>query len=641
MKEVKHSLGVIASSIQIVNHAREIAEELNEDIRLSLKGLHDAIPVGKDMERSGVEVIVSRGGTSHILRDNLRIPVLSIPLTSFDILTSVHKAASLGKRILLTTSRNKISRIEIFEKLFHIELEQGIYYDSDSLENVIFSAQNQGFEVIIGGTISVQFAKKYGLKGVELQTAKETVASMIEDAKSVARSRREEQEKSLRYRCIIDSTSEGIIAVDRDGFITTTNKTAREALKIADKDITGRHVTNYIPKAEILNVLETQRGVLNKLEKIDHDLFVGNHIPIMIGNEIAGGVSTFKDITNVMRAENEVRRSFAKGLMAKYSIADFVHKSPLVKEVINRALRFAESDYTILITGETGTGKEILAHSIHNLGQRKKGPFVSINCAALPDHLLESELFGYEEGAFTGARKGGKPGLFEIAHKGTIFLDEIGATPHSVQARLLRVLQEKEVMRIGGDRLIPIDVRVIAATNKNLNEEVQKGMIREDLFFRLKVLSVHIPPLRERSEDIPLIVQELINRSSRKHRTNPLTIPDPFVMKLMEYPWPGNVRQLENFIESLILLTGLEFSPRIFHQLHRELLEYRVAKEKPVATEATSLKDYLNLKSRESEAELIGKALEDANFCKSRAAKRLGISRTTLWRKLKEAEEPR
>ena len=627
-------LGVIGSSIPLITCVRQIAEEENEDIQISLKGLEEAIPVGKEMEKAGVEVIVGRGGTSHLLRENLHIPVLTIPLTYLDILSSVKEAAQMGKRIFLITFRNKLSRTEIFEELFPIEFAQGIYYDTDSLEKVISSAAKQGYDVIIGGGVSMRFAKEYGLRSVELDTAKETVASVIEDAKAVAKSNKEEQAKTQRYRSIIDATSEGIIAVDQNGLITTINKSAREALKVNHGDPIGKPLKEYIARAQILRVLQTRKPLFNRLEKIKKDLFVSNHLPIMVGSEVIGGVSTFKDITNVMRAENEVRRSFAKGLVAKYSIDDFIHRSPIMKEVIKKAEKFSASDSTLLLSGETGTGKEILAHSLHNLGPRKKGPFVSINCAALPDQLLESELFGYEEGAFTGSRRGGKPGLFEIAHKGIIFLDEIGATSHSVQTRLLRVLQEKEVMRVGGDRLIPVDVRILAATNRDLSEEVHEGRMRDDLFFRLNVLHIQIPPLRDRIEDIPLLASVLMQRTSKKYELPLLRIPEAAMMRLKEYSWPGNVRQLENFVERLILLSQSGFNTDIFRELYRELMKDPSAKEPRGEEALPSLHDAQRSRG-ESEAVIIRRALEKAQFSKTKAAKKLGISRTTLWRRLK------
>ena len=635
MSKKKYKIGFIASSVQLVNHARKISEELGYDIQVSSSGLDEAISIGRDMEASGVEVIVSRGGTSNMLRESLRIPVLSIPLTYFDIFTSVKKAVAFGKKVMIAVFRNKLSGIESFEEVFNINILQGIYSNYDSLEKVIQSAQNQGYDVVIGGGVTMQIAKKCDLKIVELETAKETIASIIEDAKSVVKSRRKDQEKAQRYQSIIDSTSEGIIAVDQHCEITAINKMAKTFLKIADLDIVGKPISNYINRPSVVNVMETGKPDFNKLEKINRDQFISNHVPIIVDSKIIGGVSTFKDISNVVRAENEVRRSFAKGLIAKYNLADFIHNSKVIKNTLNRAVKFADSDSTILIMGDTGTGKEILAHSTHNLGPRKRFPFVSINCSALPDQLLESELFGYEEGAFTGSRRGGKPGLFEIAHHGTIFLDEIGTTPGNVQARLLRVLQEKEVMRIGGDRMIPVDVRVIAATNKNLAEEVHEGRFREDLFFRINVLNIDIPPLRERAEDIPLLMKALVKNAAKKYDLIPLSIPDSFVKKLLNYYWPGNVRQLETFIEKLTLLSDSKFNSEVFNQLLQELYEYPSTSENHSEVVKKSLKDTVQYKNQEVEAKMIRKALAETNFSKSKTAEKLGISRASLWRKLK------
>jgi transcriptional regulator with PAS, ATPase and Fis domain len=383
-------------------------------------------------------------------------------------------------------------------------------------------------------------------------------------------------------------------------------------------------------------VLSTETPENNKLEKINGELFVTSHIPIVNGDRAVGAVSTFRHVSNVIRAENEVRRSFAKGLIAKYFLDDFIYSSPLIQEVIHKVKRFAASDSTVLITGETGTGKEILAHSIHNLSLRQKGPFVSINCAALPDQLLESELFGYEEGAFTGSKRGGKSGLFELAHGGSLFLDEISATPLSVQIRLLRVLQEKEVMRIGGDRLIPIDVRIIAAANRNLQEEVLAGRLREDLFFRLNVLNIYIPPLRERIEDLPLLVEALIRRLSAKYHSPTFSIASSYTRILMTYSWPGNVRQLENFLEKFLLLSENKFDPRVFQNLFHELTSApdtpTPQTQKPSIYSSASYAD----QEKENQVQIIRRALENAQYSRTKAAQLLGISRTTLWRKIKE-----
>jgi propionate catabolism operon transcriptional regulator len=284
------------------------------------------------------------------------------------------------------------------------------------------------------------------------------------------------------------------------------------------------------------------------------------------------------------------------------------------------------TDSTVLLQGESGTGKEMLAQGIHLASRRKKGPFVAINCAALPENLLESELFGYEEGSFTGARKGGKPGLFELAHHGTIFLDEMGELPLILQARLLRVLQEREVMRIGGSKVIPVDVRVIAATNRKLVDQVHQGLFREDLFFRLAILVLRIPPLRERKEDIPLLIEAFIRDWNK---TNRLHLTDDDIRKLQSYSWPGNVRELSNFIErAMVLLEAGEsidlFDPNVWINAERQ----------PMHKTNVSF-ETMGPGTEETEEEYIKRVLKEEGGNMGRAAKRMGMHRSTLWRKIK------
>ena len=633
----KLKIGFIGSTKQFINNAQTLSYQQSEYVegRFALATLDEAVPIGKSMQREGIEVIISRRATAQLLRESLAIPVLSVPFTAFDLLLNVKEAASLGRKVLLTTFPSRLENLEILEGIFDIELVTGVFQDSKSLENVIIWGKSQGCKVVIGAGNSMKFAQKQGMVGVEIHTSEEAIASTIEDAKSIARSRRDEQEKSLRYRAIIDSMSEGIIAVNKKGAITTVNRATKDLLNIIDGEAIGKHIAQYIPNTSILEVVGTQNQRLNQVEKINQDHFVISHIPITDGQEIVGGILTFKDISNVMKAENEVRRSFAKRLIAKYNLDDFIHRSWTIKELINKVRKFAATDLTVLITGETGTGKEILAQSIHNLGPHRKGPFVSINCAALPEQLLESELFGYEEGAFTGSRRGGKLGLFELAHNGTIFLDEIGATPLSVQAKLLRVLEEREVMRVGGDRLIPITVRVIASANQNLSHEVQAGRFREDLFFRLNVLAFHIPPLRDRIEDLPLLVNELVIKSSWRYRFPPIEIPSRYINMLKQLLWPGNVRQLVNFIEKMVILSEGEFNPQVFEKLYAELLDYSLIHEEAMGQARLSLLQMIRQKTRKDETEMIRRVLEEAQFSKTEAARKLGVSRTTLWRKLK------
>jgi transcriptional regulator with PAS, ATPase and Fis domain len=632
-KITKLSVGAILSNQDLINKINRLAKIKFDQVHTGLvMGMDEAIPVGIDMENNGADVIIARRGTAEFLRERLHIPVLALMANPLDILITMKKAVMFGRQILITTFRKQLNGMEVLEEIFNVRIIQGVYHDSASLEQVIVAAKEKGVDVIIGGGVSMKYAHQCGLKGIELYISEEALAFTIEDALSVAGLNRQEQEKLQKYQCIVDSTPDAIISINRSGGTTTMNKAAKKLFNIGDDNPESHALIDFLPKSNMMKIFDTRQPLLNKLEKINGDLYLANHFPISVHHEVTGIVSIFRNAANVIKDENEVRRNFAKGLVAKYTIKDLIHSSSVMRDVVRKTMRYASSDSTIMINGETGTGKEILAQSIHNMGRRAKGPFVSINCAAIPDQLLENELFGHEDGAFTGARKGGKIGLFELAHNGSIFLDEIASTPPSVQASLLRVLQERKVMRIGSDRLIPIDVRVLAASNKNLVEEVRSGRFREDLFYRLNVLIINMPPLRDRIEDLEIIVSDLMKRISGKYGIRPISIPDHHIHKLKRYSWSGNIRQLENFIERLLLLSDSIFDSNVFDELFQELETHNIADLKVYAQvvrqETAPKREY-------AENKVINEVLIDAKFCKKKAAQMLGISRTTLWRRMK------
>lgn len=638
MQTKKVRIGIFASSQSLIDRIQVLAAPQQNQIYINTRGLDDAIPAALEMQRNGIEVIISRRGTAHLLRENLSVPVLSFPHRSLDILISLRAAANEGQRILLPVFRHEMSGIAILEDLLDVDLIQEIYHDKASLEQVIARARRKGCEVVVGGSVTQQISETIGIKFVEIRTSDEDITATIENAKSVARATREQKAMARRYRAIIDAASDGIIAADGDGRITTLNKTAAKMLRIENRDVVGQPITAVVPNSPVPRVLQTKNPIHDRLAQVDGDRFVFSHLPVVLDGEAIGAVSTFRDIGNVMRTENVVRRSLSRGLVAKYELDELVHVSPAMRDVVNIGKQYAKTESTILIMGETGTGKEIFAHGIHNLSQRASRPFVSVNCAALPEQLLESELFGYEEGAFTGSKKGGKPGRFEIAHQGTIFLDEIDTTPEAMQIRLLRVLQEREVMRVGGDRKIPIDVRVIAAAGRDLGAAVQEGAFRADLFFRLNVLRLQIPPLRRRLEDIPVLLDFFIRLFSDRQKLDPIRLPEAYMDKLKRYEWPGNVRQLRNFAERLVMNCSLRCSHDMLDVLHHELTEYSAAPDRPVESPAppAALKTRVKETAQQSEKAMITEALERARYRKGEAARQLGISRTTLWRKLRE-----
>jgi len=428
---------------------------------------------------------------------------------------------------------------------------------------------------------------------------------------------------------IIESMEEGILTVDQDGLITQINAQARRILELPNDVFIGRKVSDILGLNHPLTEVFVKRR-----NRDDEEIYwetssgkihctVTSHTIKTEGKQVG--------LVTILREFKAIRQLVHKmvGAEAKFNFNSLIGQSLSFLNTVENAKVAANSMSNVLLLGESGTGKELFAQAIHNASSRWKGPFVAVNCAALPRELVGSELFGYTEGAFTGAKRGGSPGKFELAYGGTLFLDEIGEMPLEMQAYLLRALQEKQLTRIGGQKVINIDVRVIAATNKNLWDEIRLGRFRSDLFFRLNVFTINIAPLRERKEDIPVLVNFLMEKIAKSLGKHVEDIDQHVVDCLMAYSWPGNVRELENILERAINLSrGKTILPD-------NLPEYIVGKEPLPA------KDIGTLKSTEKDTILKFLEMYDGNL--SMVAKKLGISRPTLYRKLDiyQIEQPK
>ncbi|WP_461207669.1 sigma-54 interaction domain-containing protein [Clostridium sp. DL1XJH146] len=350
------------------------------------------------------------------------------------------------------------------------------------------------------------------------------------------------------FKSFFDNFDKGYLIFDTNGNIEDYNKEALQTLKLENKDVDKMNISDLISTQTYTQVFEKKEILKDEIIKIEGKNIVLSAYPTINSGRFYGATIIIKEFGETEKRQHEIRKKIiGKGHIAKYRFEDIIGESICLKESILKAKRMSFSNSSILIEGETGTGKELFAQAIHNHSPRKNYQFVAVNFASLPGNILESELFGYEEGAFTGAKKGGKTGLFELAHKGTIFLDEIGEIPMNLQVKLLRVLQEKEVMRLGGDKIISVDIRVIAATNRNLYDLVKVGSFRRDLFYRLKVLPLKLPPLRNRKEDI-LVILEFY----KKYFNGKYSLSNEAKDKLLNYEWLGNIRELRNFAEYFI-----------------------------------------------------------------------------------------
>jgi sigma-54 dependent transcriptional regulator, acetoin dehydrogenase operon transcriptional activator AcoR len=358
--------------------------------------------------------------------------------------------------------------------------------------------------------------------------------------------------KNLELDSIMNASHEGILLVNNDGNVSLHNK-ALSALLETEADIVGMALDAKVQEP-LRTFLKRERVENELVEYRDHTFVVTGRSMEHFGQK-SGTYYNIQDITYIRQLEQNLNRELSgRGFLPQYTFKDILTQSPALKHHIQLAARFAASDLPVFISGESGTGKELFAHSIHSMSKQRNQPFVAFNCAAVPESLVESELFGFEAGAFTGALKGGKPGLFEQANNGTVFLDEIGDMPYLMQSKLLRVLQERQVMRIGSQKILPVNIRVLSATNQKLEEKIRAGLFREDLYYRLNVLPLHVPPLRERPEDILYLFAHFQRAST--HEVIPLC--DEARDVLLGYAWPGNVRELWNVASYASFFAGDE-----------------------------------------------------------------------------------
>lgn len=444
---------------------------------------------------------------------------------------------------------------------------------------------------------------------------------------------------------IINCTQDAISVVDQEGKGILINPAYTHLTGLVERDVIGKPPTVDIAEGEsmhlkVIKTGEPVEGAVMRVGPKKREVVV-NVAPIMVDTRLKGSVAVIHDISEIKRLNDELERAKRRIrlLEAKYTFADIIGNSRQIRTAVEQAKRAAGTPATVLLRGESGTGKELFAHAIHRASKRRKGQFIRVNCTAIAESLLESELFGYEGGAFTGARRGGRKGLFEEANGGTILLDEIGEISPALQAKLLRVLQEKEVLRVGSTKPISVDVRVIAATNIILEKAVQNGTFREDLYYRINVVPVYIPPLRSRKEDIPQLVHFLLRKFNQEYGRNVESVADNVLQILMDYDWPGNVRELENVLGRAMI--NMRFNETIIQAQHLPLLRHYAGEHYALAPVAmspgdgqTALPETLELTLHKAERKALNQALKYAEGNKTKAARLLGISIRSLYYKL-------
>ncbi len=598
----------------------QIEKTLPEDIELVvLNDLFSELEssIRRIEARRSVDVFVGSGGNADFLEKYLKdIPMVRVKVTGFDLLNALKEVRMFSDHAAIITRRTPLSQLEEVRELLNVQVETATYNRQEDIDDILCAMFAQGIRDVIGSAFVLERASLMGMRGHfiwSLDGIKEAIGTAIALARNIKNSA--EQAKKLNY--ILDYSAEGIILTDREGIITDFNTSAERILQRKRSSVIGKSCRDVLPNTQLHVVMEQKQPQYNKIQDLGNVKIVTNRSPIMYNDEMIGSLATFFSVSNIRKAEASIRQNqFQTRYLAQNSFYSLIGKSGAWNEMKKKAEQYARCDAAVLICGRSGAGKEVIAQCVHNGSPRKGERFVTVHCAAFSPAQLERELFGYEEGTVPNGKRNGRSGAVELAHQGTLFLDGVSDIPIKLQARLLHVIENKEVLRIGGDAAIPVDIRVVATTGRDLWEMVQDNTFREDLYYRLNVLRIDVPELKERREDIPLLIQAFIGRlrsdlaSSEMEQISNLPC-------FQSYDWPGNIQELRNIIERFCIM----FQPGMdMEELAAQVME------QPVVSRQVN----------QEERQRLLTALRDSGWNRERAADLLGMSRTTLWRKLKE-----
>lgn len=621
---------VFAPSPDLMEPMRKLAQEYGSD-EVNIDVIHRFGTPEILWQLDRYDVIVARGITYNKIRDLYpQKHITQLVFDGLDVLEALRRCretyhpAHLG----LCLDRDQLQDlVPAMEEVCGAKIRIYDVQDEETAIRTAETCQADGMDALVSGGTVYNFCQERGVPCTYVHLRMETLRRTLSEAMKAAHSINTERTKSNIIRMILDNSEDAVMAVDESGRVLEANNQAYRLYHLAFlKEWKGQSVEKINDALTFIGSRKSPcRDGDKELVTLDGQRYMVKYRLISGETSAIGTLITTSAASKILQEERQIRRGLVRrGLAAKYSFRDIIAVSDSMRSRVEIAKQFSQANNSnVLITGETGTGKELFAHSIHAASGRSSQPFVAVNCATLPGNLLESELFGYEPGAFSGASREGKVGLFEQAHRGTIFLDEIGEIPVSLQAKLLRVLQEKEIRRVGSTTVIPVDVRVIAATNLDLQQQIAKGRFRSDLLYRLNALEIHIPPLRERPADIlPLLEHQMCILSAELGKAAPALTADAREV-LCRYDWPGNVRELRNVCERLVVLSnGRPVDAAYLRELH-------MFQERPAVAPAGTV-----LSAPGGTTLVLPPTIRKKDL-----AKELGVSRTTLWRMTKRQEE--
>lgn len=593
------------------------------EIRIEQGLLSAGVRRAHELAAQGTEIIISRGGTAAAIKAAIPdLIVVEVPITGFDILRAVNRASQRGRRIGVVAFESMVFGIGCLTEILDVELRPYLIQNEFEAEEKVSQAFADGADVVLGGVITAKVGEKLGVPHVLIRSGAEGILQAALEARRIAEARQLEKLKGALFRTVLDYAYEGVVSIDSQEKVVIFNPAASRITGIDGNTALGRSVRQVLPRLSLDRILYTGQEELGQIIPLSGGQILCNKLPIAVNGKNSGAVATFQDTGKIQQWEAAIRKKiYSGGHVAVFTFDDVIGSSRAILDAVAMAKEFAATESSVLISGETGTGKEVFAQSIHNASNRSQNPFVAINCAALPGQILESELFGYVGGAFTGASQKGKAGLLEIAHGGTVFLDEISEMDYAIQSKLLRVIQEKKVMRLGSDRVLPVDVRIIAASNRNLKERIAASQFRADLYYRINVLRLRLPPLRERPGDLEAFALAFLARFGK----NAAMHWSPAALEqLKKHDWPGNVRELQNTIERIMAVhrqgsISTELVARMMQDDDGAETAARTASYSPLSDDAAEIRQ----------------ALQKTKGRLAEAAKLLGISRSTLWRRMK------
>ncbi|EPX9375161.1 sigma 54-interacting transcriptional regulator [Edwardsiella piscicida] len=589
-----------------------------------------------------IAAVISRGGTAEKIRLYTHKPVVSIETSALDLLALLLPLRGQAATIGVISYRQPLPGVELIAQALGMRICQDVFHSREDIDALLQRDEMRNLDIIVGGILVVRAAQRLGVNARLLTADEDAIHRALQQAILLAQAEDESRHKAAQLDTMLSTIAEALIVTDDQDRIIQVNPAALKILQCEVSEVMGLEIRSLIPDSQTQDVLRSQQSQLGQVLEVKGETFVANRVPIISQGRSLGVVCTLSASRLIRHAEHRLREKerLRQGFVARYNIDDILTSSPKMQALKTLVLHYAATQANVLIQGESGTGKELFAQSIHRNSSRSHRPFVAINCAAIPENLLESELFGYVDGAFTGATRKGKAGLFELAHGGTLFLDEIGELPLNMQTKLLRVLQEKEIMRIGSNEVVPVDVRIITATNQDLQELIGERLFRNDLYYRLNTLHIQIPPLRSRDDDLCFLGRRFLQEME-------CSLAEPqekaLLVALCRHPFNGNVRELRAIMERFSILYRVfpALSPAQLLQRYclteetSRIDEKNGAEEGEVLTCQVPLLDDFKLMTHHCQCQIIQHYLDKNQQNHQKVAQQLKISKMSIYRHLR------